>query len=212
MSTDMFMGEPGTQLERDCVPFVEMCDDIVDVWDINVSGISEARTRRRRASTPGRLPWQKRIKEVAKKPVLGVGRFTSPDLMVEAIESRARHHRDCRLSISDPFLPKKIDEGRLEDIRECIGCNICISRWEIGGPPLICTQNATAARSTGAAGTWRSSRRPRTPTTTCSSSARARPAWSARWCSASAACRVHLVEAQDDMGDHALDPAAPGLG
>ena len=40
--------------------------------------------------------------------------------------------------------PAKIDEGRLDDIRECIGCNICISRWEIGGPPLICTQNATA--------------------------------------------------------------------
>ena len=50
----------------------------------------------------------------------------------------------ARPSIADPFLPKKIEEGRLEDIRECIGCNICISRWEIGGPPLICTQNATA--------------------------------------------------------------------
>ena len=50
----------------------------------------------------------------------------------------------ARPSISDPFLPQKIDEGRLDDIRECIGCNQCISRWEIGGPPLVCTQNATA--------------------------------------------------------------------
>jgi dimethylamine/trimethylamine dehydrogenase len=50
----------------------------------------------------------------------------------------------ARPSISDPFLPKKIEEGRLDDIRECIGCNQCISRWEIGGPPLVCTQNATA--------------------------------------------------------------------
>ena len=50
----------------------------------------------------------------------------------------------ARPSISDPFLPKKIDEGRLDDIRECIGCNVCISRWEIGGPPMVCTQNATA--------------------------------------------------------------------
>ena len=49
----------------------------------------------------------------------------------------------ARPSISDPFLPKKIEEGRLDDIRECIGCNVCVSRWEIGGPPLICTQNAT---------------------------------------------------------------------
>ena len=42
------------------------------------------------------------------------------------------------------FLPNKIDEGRIDDIRVCIGCNVCISRWEIGGPPFICTQNATA--------------------------------------------------------------------
>src|SRR5437764_1491620 len=41
MSCDMFLGEAGTQLERDCLPFVELCDDIVDVWDINVAGIAE---------------------------------------------------------------------------------------------------------------------------------------------------------------------------
>jgi dimethylamine/trimethylamine dehydrogenase len=50
----------------------------------------------------------------------------------------------ARPSISDPWLPKKIEEGRYDDIRVCIGCNVCISRWEIGGPPMICTQNATA--------------------------------------------------------------------
>src|SRR5205085_1820081 len=35
------------------------------------------------------------------------------------------------------------EEGRLDEIRECIGCNVCVSRvnarWH-----LICTQNATA--------------------------------------------------------------------
>jgi len=144
----MFMGEAGTQLERDCLPFVELVDEIVDVWDINVSGISEWGED----ATPSRfyeagrmLPWQKAVKGVSKKPVLGVGRFTSPDMMVEAINDGALDIiATCRPSISDPFLPKKIDEGRLDDIRECIGCNICISRWEIGGPPVICTQNATA--------------------------------------------------------------------
>jgi dimethylamine/trimethylamine dehydrogenase len=49
----------------------------------------------------------------------------------------------ARPSISDPFLPKKIQEGRLDDIRECIGCNICASRHE-QFVALICTQNATA--------------------------------------------------------------------
>src|SRR3989449_8974387 len=148
MSTDMFMGDVGTQLERDCLPFVELVDEIVDVWDINVSGISEWGED----ATPSRfypsgrmLPWQEAVKKISKKPVLGVGRFTSPDLMIEAINGgKLDIIATCRPSISDPFLPKKIDEGRLDDIRECIGCNICISRWEIGGPPVICTQKATA--------------------------------------------------------------------
>ena len=32
-----------------------------------------------------------------------------------------------RPSIADPFLPQKIKEGHIEDIRECIGCNICVT-------------------------------------------------------------------------------------
>jgi dimethylamine/trimethylamine dehydrogenase len=48
----------------------------------------------------------------------------------------------ARPSIADPFLPKKIAEGRPEDIRECIGCNICISgEWSYS--PIRCTQNPT---------------------------------------------------------------------
>src|SRR5262249_56952100 len=50
----------------------------------------------------------------------------------------------ARRAISAPSVPRKIEEGRLADIRECIGCNQCISRWEMGGPPMVCTQNATA--------------------------------------------------------------------
>ena len=48
----------------------------------------------------------------------------------------------ARPSIADPFLPKKIEEGRLDEIRECIGCNVCVSRVNAGWR-LICTQNAT---------------------------------------------------------------------
>ena len=33
----------------------------------------------------------------------------------------------ARPSIADPFLPRKIEEGRVDDIRECIGCNICVT-------------------------------------------------------------------------------------
>ncbi len=148
LSCDMFIGEPGTQLERDAVPFAQMVDHLVDVWDVNLSGISEwgeDATPSRFYETGRAIPWQRRIKEVVTTPVLGVGRWTNPDRMVEAIENGWLDIiATCRPSISDPFLPRKIEEGRLDDIRECIGCNVCISRWEIGGPPVICTQNATA--------------------------------------------------------------------
>src|SRR2546421_7050566 len=81
MSTDMFMGEAGTQLERDCLPFVELCDELVDVWDINVSRISEWGED----ATPSRfypsrrmLPRQGAVKQVSKKPGLGGGPVTHP--------------------------------------------------------------------------------------------------------------------------------------
>jgi dimethylamine/trimethylamine dehydrogenase len=48
----------------------------------------------------------------------------------------------ARPSIADPFLPNKIAEGRLEDIRECIGCNICIT-GDMTMSPSRCTQNPT---------------------------------------------------------------------
>jgi dimethylamine/trimethylamine dehydrogenase len=147
ISTDMFMGEIGTQLERDALPFVELVDNLVDLWDVNVSGISEwgeDATPSRFYESGRQLPWQARVKEVTDKPVVGVGRFTSADAMAETIRTgKLDIIGAARPSISDPFLPTKIWEGRYDDIRECIGCNICVSRWEIGGPPAVCTQNAT---------------------------------------------------------------------
>ncbi|MFN0190453.1 MAG: FAD-dependent oxidoreductase, partial [Aestuariivirga sp.] len=38
------------------------------------------------------------------------------------------------------FLPKKIEEGRIDDIRECIGCNICVT-GDYTMSPIRCTQN-----------------------------------------------------------------------
>ena len=48
----------------------------------------------------------------------------------------------ARPSIADPFLPNKIDEGRIEDIRECIGCNICVT-GDMTQSLSRCTQNSS---------------------------------------------------------------------
>jgi dimethylamine/trimethylamine dehydrogenase len=218
ISTDMFMGEAGTQLERDALPFVELVDHLVDVWDVNVSGIAEWGED----ATPSRfypegraLPWQAAVKSVSKKPVLGVGRWTNPDSMVDAINSgKLDIIATCRPSISDPFLPQKIDEGRLEDIRECIGCNVCISRWEIGGPPLICTQNATAGEEYRRG--WHPERfEPAANAENDVLVIGAGPAGMecAMILGKRGMRRVHLVEAQEDMGGiMRWIPQLPGLG
>ena len=70
--------------------------------------------------------------------------FTSPDDMAKVIKSgQADITGGVRVSIADPFLPNKINDGSTDDIRECTGCNICISKWE-RGTQLICTQNPTS--------------------------------------------------------------------
>jgi len=63
--------------------------------------------------------------------------------MVKQLKSGTLDFIGCaRPSIADPWLPRKIDEGRIEDIRECIGCNICVAGDMTGGLSR-CTQNPT---------------------------------------------------------------------
>jgi len=76
--------------------------------------------------------------------VVAVGRYSSPDLMAEVIGSGAVDLiGSARQAIADPFLPRKIAEGRLDEIRECTGSNMCILREETFNY-IGCVQNATA--------------------------------------------------------------------
>jgi len=85
------------------------------------------------------------VKTVTTKPVVGVGRFTSPDAMVSKVKKGMLDFiGGARPSIADPFLPNKIREGRIDDIRECIGCNICVAS-DANSLPLRCTQNPTVS-------------------------------------------------------------------
>ena len=83
------------------------------------------------------------VKQVTGKPVVSVGRFTSPDTMTRLIKQGVLDLVGAaRPSIADPFLPRKIDEGREDEIRECIGCNICYT-GDQQHVPIRCTQNPT---------------------------------------------------------------------
>ena len=50
-----------------------------------------------------------------------------------------------RAIMTDPEMPTKAREGRLEEIRHCIACNECIARSRIG-MPIACTMNAELGR------------------------------------------------------------------
>jgi dimethylamine/trimethylamine dehydrogenase len=138
----------GVRVEEEGIGFIEHMDDLVDLWDLEVGGpvVMEWTDN----AGPSRFfpenfqGWAvAKVRPHTKKPIVGVGRFTNPDTMVEVIRSgQLDIIGAARPSISDPFLPRKIEEGRLDEIRECIGCNMCASRYNQGAR-IVCTQNAT---------------------------------------------------------------------
>jgi dimethylamine/trimethylamine dehydrogenase len=120
-----------------------MIGEMPDVWDFMVGDWDFDSLTSRFGEEGWQEPYVRGLKALTSKPVVGVGRFTSADMMVRMIrEGVLDLIGAARPSISDPFLPQKIREARWEDIRECIGCNICVaSDWTITS--LRCTQNPT---------------------------------------------------------------------
>jgi dimethylamine/trimethylamine dehydrogenase len=114
-----------------------------DLWDLVLSGWENNSATSRFSEEGAEEPFVAGIKRLTSKPVVGVGRFTSPDAMVRQVRSGILDLIGCaRPSIADPFLPRKVEEGRVDDIRECIGCNICVS-GDFTMSPIRCTQNPT---------------------------------------------------------------------
>jgi len=122
---------------------LEMLSDLPDLWDIVVNDYSyEMGTSRfvQEAGLEATMSW---VKSVTDKPVVSVGRFTSPETMLRMVRQGVIDLVGAaRPSIADPFLPEKIREGRDDEIRECIGCNICYTGDQTG-TPIRCTQNPT---------------------------------------------------------------------
>ncbi|MBC8751526.1 MULTISPECIES: oxidoreductase [Paraburkholderia] len=122
---------------------IEALGELPDLWDVNVSPWSFDSSTARFAEEGFQDEYIGFVKALTSKPVVGVGRFTSPDAMVSRIRrGLVDFVGAARPSIADPFIPEKVRTGRIEEIRECIGCNVCAST-EMYGVPIRCTQNAT---------------------------------------------------------------------
>ena len=123
---------------------VELLAEHPDLWDVNVSDWSnDSQTSRFQPDEAYQMPYVEFVKKITTKPVVGVGRLTSPDLMTKLIERGALDLIGAaRPSIADPYLPNKIKEQKADQIKECIGCNICVSSDNFT-VPIRCTQNPT---------------------------------------------------------------------
>lgn len=130
--------------QEELLEFFSMADPLVDLFDVNVGAWPEDSGTSRYFGEGSQLPWTSKVRAVTTKPIVGVGRYTNPDTMATVI-----HSGDfdligaARPAIADPYLPTKIREGRLDEIRECTGSNVCILREETFNQ-VGCMQNATA--------------------------------------------------------------------
>jgi dimethylamine/trimethylamine dehydrogenase len=144
LAVEELQGVHGLRCEEEGREIVAMLADIPDLWDVNLAGWENDTQGSRWAKEGYQEDYVSFVKTITNRPVVGVGRFTSPDTMASMI---TRGVIDligaARPSIADPFLPQKVREGRTDEIRECIGCNMCtVSDYQ--AVPLRCTQNPTA--------------------------------------------------------------------
>jgi dimethylamine/trimethylamine dehydrogenase len=143
ISLEELRARPSEVAQSEAHEVVGLLADVPDLWDVKLDSSPTDCAPSRFALEGSHEPVIDFVRKITGKPVVGVGRFTSPDTMVAQIRRGVLDLIGAaRPSIADPFLPRKIDAGREQDIRECIGCNICISSWH-DAVPVRCTQNPT---------------------------------------------------------------------
>ncbi len=138
-----YRGEPGVSIDE-ALEFVRLADPLVDLFDVNTGTWPQDSGTARYFAEGHARPWTGQVRQATAKPIVSVGRFNNPDLMAELVRSGELDVIGAaRPAIADPFMPLKIAEGRIEDIRECTGSNVCIFKEEVNRH-VGCIQNPTA--------------------------------------------------------------------
>jgi 2,4-dienoyl-CoA reductase-like NADH-dependent reductase (Old Yellow Enzyme family) len=90
------------------------------------------------------------IKQNVKVPVMAVGRINTPEVAdLILTQEKADLVGIGRQLIADPLWPRKVKEGRFEEIVACESCNTCFrpmlsGKWRPGDP--ICKVNERAGK------------------------------------------------------------------
>ncbi len=155
ISLEELRGKPGVNAPSEAHEVVSLLGEIPDLWDVKMDSSPTDCAPSRFAPEGSHEPIVNFVKQLTRSPR---GRRRAFHFAgCHGIAGQARHSGSDRRRPAvhrDPFLPRKINEGREHEIRECIGCNICISSWH-DGVPVRCTQNPTAGEE------WRRDWHPR---------------------------------------------------
>jgi 2,4-dienoyl-CoA reductase-like NADH-dependent reductase (Old Yellow Enzyme family) len=144
-STSFWPGDLELEDVEKIVPDLERRTDI-DYVDVS-AGVHHAYIHTPMEFEPG---WEKAyahsIRKVSSKPVLLVGRITTPDVAERLL---AEGHGDAiclaRQLFTDPDWVTKVEEGRADDIRRCVAANYCWKSVSRGGR-VQCVYNPELGR------------------------------------------------------------------
>ena len=89
------------------------------------------------------VPLAEAIKSAVRLPVIAVGRIRNPVMADQIVrDGKADLVSMGRALIADPYLPRKAEAGRLEDIIPCLSCNRCVQT--LRKDAVRCTVNPEA--------------------------------------------------------------------
>ncbi len=80
LAVDELLGEDGITHQGEGHDIVAMLAELPDLWDVNISGWSNDSATSRFEKEGYQEPYTAFVKSLTSKPVVGVGRYTSPDV------------------------------------------------------------------------------------------------------------------------------------
>jgi len=132
VSADDFLGEAGLTIDETANVYGPLLEELgIDCIDVS-GGIQERvfyNIQPLYSPKAAILYLAEQVGEKVNIPVIGVGRINDPKL-IEQIFSKGKVDMVsmARQSLADPELPNKMREGRYDDVRKCIACDMCSYR------------------------------------------------------------------------------------
>jgi 2,4-dienoyl-CoA reductase-like NADH-dependent reductase (Old Yellow Enzyme family) len=120
---------------------LRVVDPLVDWVNVTV-GVRTTYVRDMATPRPPLLDELARVRPLVRGPLLVSHAFRHPDAIEEALAGGADLVGMARPLIADPDLPRKLFEGRRDEIRPCVACNEDCRTFD---PLLLCTVNPDLA-------------------------------------------------------------------